>query len=118
MTASLWVRIVFPFLICIGIIITIFWCFHAYYVLTAQTTLEESVVLIQLRSETLAALRQGRPAPKRPRNPFHQGPYLNFKQTLGPKLWLVFLPAQSEPEPPFIPRLQNRDDPTVKQKDS
>ena len=118
MTASLWVRIVFPFLVCIGIIITIFWGFHVYYVLTAQTTLEESVALIQLRSETLAALRQGRPAPTRPRNPFPQGPYLNFKQTLGPKLWLVFLPAQSEPEPPFIPRLQNSDDPTVKQKDS
>jgi hypothetical protein len=110
LSLSIWIKMIFPLLLCTGIILSVFSAFHWYYLLTAQTTLEEKVVLLRLRTQAFATLRakqrgQPPPAATRPVNPFRQGSeWKNIRQTLGPNPWILLLPIRAgPPPPPYMP---------------
>mmetsp|Transcript_9849 Transcript_9849/g.12999 ORF Transcript_9849/g.12999 Transcript_9849/m.12999 type:complete len:475 (-) Transcript_9849:48-1472(-) len=96
---------VFPFLLVIGTIMTVFFAFHVRYVLLARTTLEHKIILQGIIAAIL--IDQGRrPEETKVINAFDQGWKRNILQILGTNLPLLFLPYRTEPMPPFIPLIE------------
>ena len=98
---------IFPLLAGVGAVLTVFLAFHIKYLMSAQTTLENKIVLTKLRSGAMDALRR-RTNPGdtivRPTNPFDQGWKQNVLQVLGPNLLGLLLPIRLDsPPPPFVP---------------
>ena len=84
------VKLVFPLLLAVGIIIGIFFSQHVIYTLTAQTTLEHKIYIMQRYRSTLER-RDLAPI----ENPYDLGWYLNLKLVLGSNLFLIFLPVSA-----------------------
>mmetsp|Transcript_10481 Transcript_10481/g.25304 ORF Transcript_10481/g.25304 Transcript_10481/m.25304 type:complete len:147 (+) Transcript_10481:174-614(+) len=87
-------KIVFPFLFAIGLLQSVFFGYHMFYVFSALTTLEYKIILNR-RFEQLA--RNSLSSCIIPHNPFDRGWAQNFKNALGP-FFLIFLPIQVDPE--------------------
>ena len=87
------IKIVYPILFFVGIILSAFLSQHVKYMLTARTTLEHKIILdIQY-----AQLLRNNTWYKPPCNPFDCGWYSNITQVLGRNLLLVFLPVPVAP---------------------
>lgn len=84
------VKLVFPLLLAVGIIIGIFFSQHVIYTLTARTTLEHKIYIMQRYRSTLER-RDLAPI----ENPHDLGWYLNLKLVLGPNPFLIFLPISA-----------------------
>ena len=102
------VRMIFPLLAIIFGIMLGFWAVHVYYVLTARTTLEHTIMLYIMKDALKAQAKEDngneRPLVQRARNPFHQGWKRNIYQVFGPNILLVLLPVPVTPLPPYIPK--------------
>ncbi len=91
------VKIVFPFLLGIGIIQAVFFGYHIFYVVSALTTLEYKIKLEKEFKLLKDRRRDGGFIFVLPRNSFSQGWSQNLRNAFGP-ISLVFLPVQVEPE--------------------
>lgn len=100
-------KIVYPTLLGIGLVMTLFLGSHIQYMVRARTSLEHRIYV-----ETLCkSLWQRRPllgtstnqeAEVQVTNPFDQGWRKNVKQMLGENLFVGLLPVHVEPPPPFF----------------
>jgi len=81
------VKLVFPFLLSVGTMIGIFFSQHLKYTLTARTTLEHKIFIMQRFRSTME-----RHDYASVENPYDLGWYLNLKLVLGPNLFFIFLP--------------------------
>lgn len=107
------VDIVYPLLLGVGLVLSVFFGMHVKYVLKANTSLEHRIVLEQAIASitTLASLavlvqpitRASSSRKKQLPNPFDQGWYKNLLQTLGPNLLLILLPLSVRIPPPYVP---------------
>jgi hypothetical protein len=107
---AVWIKIIFPLLTGVGIVLTVFWASHIKYVLAAQTTLENKIILTNMRTRAMDALRRSssRHTIARPTNPFDQGWKQNALQIFGPNLLCLLLPFRLDsPPPPFVPKSKN-----------
>ena len=111
--AEVWIKVIFPLLAGVGSVLTVFLAFHINYLLSAHTTLENTIVLTNMRTRAMDALllpmgrrrsslsRSGEtPMVLRPTNPFDQGWKQNLLQILGPNLLCLLLPIGRYPPPP------------------
>lgn len=97
-------RILFPLLVCIFVIMVPFCGMHFYYVITARTTLEHKIMLYMMKNQLEQdAKDSNKRSLNRASNPFSQGWKANLSQVLGLNLLLVFLPIPVSPPPPFVP---------------
>jgi hypothetical protein len=99
-------RMVFPLLVLICSIMIGFVSIHVYYVVTARTTLEHTIMLYILKDKLKEEQQSNRKSilfMKRPTNPFSQGWKANIHQVLGPNLFLVLLPIPVTAPRPYIP---------------
>ena len=87
-------KIVFPFLLAIGILQAVFFGYHIFYVVSALTTLEYKI-LLDMQFDQLV----GRSSSSCviPHNPFDRGWSQNLKNAFGP-FFLIFLPIQVDPK--------------------
>jgi hypothetical protein len=98
------VRMIFPLLLGIFVIMVSFCGMHLYYVITARTTLEHKIMLYTMRDQMEQYAKDSNKRPlNRASNPFSQGWKANLGQVLGPNLLLVLLPIPRSPPPPFVP---------------
>lgn len=105
------IRIIFPLLVMVGILLTIFLFTHIRYILTARTTLEDTIINNQyLNYITSNQNKNDNPNIQKKvviTNPYDQGMYQNFVQIIGTSNnWLtLFLPIFGVPPipPPFLP---------------
>lgn len=99
-------RMVFPLLLGIALVMTGFAGFHIMYIVTARTTLEHKVMLSLLQNKLTArgmtSQKSGRV--ERAKNPFDEGSWqANARRILGPNPVYIFLPIPVTPPPPFVP---------------
>ena len=87
-------KIVFPFLVAIGLLQAVFFGYHLFYVVSALTTLEYKI-LLNKRFDQLVENSQS--SCVMPQNPFHRGWSQNLKNAFGP-FFLIFLPIQVDPK--------------------
>jgi hypothetical protein len=78
------IKLIFPLLFFVGVILTIFFCCHVMYVLSGVTTLEHKILMEMSRTKTSS---------KKSDN----GWYQNLRVVLGPNMFLVFLPITVNP---------------------
>lgn len=101
------VDVVFPFLLAVGVILTVFLGTHLKYILTAVTTLEHRVALAQKYDALMAGVapRCSLSIPTENWvNPFDQGSYYrNWKQIMGSSWAYLFLPIPVAPPLPYNP---------------
>ncbi len=88
------VKLVFPFLLSIGILQAVFFGYHILYAASALTTLEYKILLDMQFDQLVQNPSSGSVTPT---NPFSQGWSQNLKNAFGPIVW-VFLPVQVEPK--------------------
>lgn len=104
---DVWIKMVFPLLTGVGTVLTVFLAFHIKYLVSAHTTLENTIVLTNMRTEAMDVLRRRSTSGDtivRPINPFDQGWKKNVLQILGPNLLGLLLPIRLDsPPPPFVP---------------
>jgi hypothetical protein len=81
------VRLVFPLLVAVGLIQTVFFSYHVLYVLSALTTLEYKI-LLEVQYDHIC----GSSTWARPLNPFDHGWLENLRTTLGRSPFLLLLP--------------------------
>eukprot|EP00934_Nitzschia_sp_Nitz4_P007335 Nitzschia sp. Nitz4//scaffold102_size76354//27072//28364//NITZ4_005630-RA/size76354-exonerate_est2genome-gene-0.72-mRNA-1//1//CDS//3329532243//7325//frame0 len=86
------IKMVFPLLMIVGVLQTIFLASHVRYVLTARTTLEHHI-LLEREYAALMSNRQSTGSYQAPRNPFDQGPLRNLHAVFGRNLLLALLPV-------------------------
>lgn len=105
MPPAVWIKMVFPLLTCVGVVLTAFLIFHINCLLTEQTTLENKVVLMQMQIKAMDALRSGSTETlQRPINPFDQGWKKNLQHVFGLNLLSLLLPfGHNAPPAPFMP---------------
>lgn len=97
-------RMIFPLLLGIFLIMVSFCGMHLYYVLTARTSLEHKIMLYTMKDPLKEVAKSSNTRPlNRASNPFNQGWKGNLRQVLGPNLLLVLLPIPVSPSPPFVP---------------
>ena len=82
------VKLVFPLLLSVGIMIGIFFAQHLIYTLAARTTLEHKIFIMQRYNRSTMERRAYTPV----ENTYDLGWYLNLKLVLGPNIFLIFLP--------------------------
>jgi hypothetical protein len=105
---QVWVKLIFPLLLAVGLILTVLWFYHIYYLVNARTTLEYKMVLSR-QAKILESILQGEPQTGpttkiKIKNPFDQGWRRNILQILGSNWFMLFLPVSLESPPrPFIP---------------
>jgi len=100
------VKMVYPLLFGVGMILTGFWGFHVMYIWTGRTTLEHKLMLFDLNRTAMDRFfnRPSTPALfERPKNPFDQGPWKNAQQVLGTNVVALLLPIPFVPLDPFLP---------------
>lgn len=87
-------KVVFPFLLAIGLLQAVFFGYHILYVISALTTLEYKILLDMqfnhLAEHTSSFITR--------ENPFSRGCLQNLQNALGP-IYLVFVPIQVDPKP-------------------
>eukprot|EP00567_Pseudictyota_dubia_P006351 CAMPEP_0197434662 /NCGR_PEP_ID=MMETSP1175-20131217/2366_1 /TAXON_ID=1003142 /ORGANISM="Triceratium dubium, Strain CCMP147" /LENGTH=522 /DNA_ID=CAMNT_0042963469 /DNA_START=81 /DNA_END=1649 /DNA_ORIENTATION=+ len=106
------VRMVFPLLFLVGLVLVFFLVSHLRYIAVGYTTLEQTIALSMKIAHQKARLEKARskcddPGVKSqssvcPINPFHQGWRANLLQILGP-VHLLFFPVPVAPPEPFVP---------------
>jgi hypothetical protein len=102
------IKLAYPFLLGVGVIMAVFLGFHLKYIASAKTTLEHKIVLDTLCTSlwkqssfnNIASVVPGEPTL---RNPFEKGRQNNFYQIIGPTPWLIFLPVRVDIPPPYVP---------------
>ncbi|CAJ1905548.1 unnamed protein product [Cylindrotheca closterium] len=82
------VKLVFPLLLSVGIMIGIFFSQHLSYTLKARTSLEHKIFIMQRYRSTMERRDHHSPV----ENPYDLGWYFNLKLVLGPNISLIFLP--------------------------
>lgn len=102
------VKIVYPLLLGIGTIMSVFLGFHVQYVIKARTTLEHKVVLetlcTSLWEESFAGSRLlSRKTEPTVLNPFDDGWRNNICNIIGSNPWYLLLPISVETPAPYIP---------------
>jgi DHHC palmitoyltransferase len=83
------IKLVFPLLVGVGLLLTAFFSYHVLYVFSALTTLEYKILL----DEHYKQLLEGNSTWVRPINPFDHGSFRNIKTALGPAPFLLLLPV-------------------------
>jgi hypothetical protein len=97
-------RIIFPLLLCIFVVMVSFCGMHLSYVITARTTLEHKIMLCMMRDQMKQDAKDAhKRSLNRASNPFSQGWKANLSQVLGLNLLLVLLPIPVSPPTPFVP---------------
>jgi hypothetical protein len=91
------VRLIFPFLVGVGLSLAIFLGYHVQLIVAARTQLEQTIIHERQYKDLKETKKLSRP----PRNPFDKGRYANIQQVLGSNMLLVFLPVPVEPLPPL-----------------
>jgi DHHC palmitoyltransferase len=100
------IKLAYPLLLGVGVIMAVFLGFHLKYIVLAKTTLEHKIVLDTLctslwkQSIGRVASVHGEPSFV---NPFDQGSRSNFYRIIGPKPWLMFLPVRVDIPTPYVP---------------
>jgi palmitoyltransferase ZDHHC2/15/20 len=102
---AVWIKMIFPLLACVGIVLTVFLVFHIKCLVTEQTTLENKIVLMQMQIKAMDALRSRSTEPlEQPMNPFDQGWKKNLQHVFGSNLLSLLLPfGRNAPPAPFMP---------------
>lgn len=117
-------KIIFPFLVGVGILLTMFFKSHCTYVLKTNTTLEhmgtKSFLTNQaiLKSGGVSSIRAPtalendtiRICNMKVVNPFHQGAWENVRSVLGSCLLYIFLPIRVDIPPPYLPDYKDKCD--------
>jgi hypothetical protein len=107
------VKMSFPLMLMVALIMTAFGMMHFLYIITARTTLEHSIMLsmVKVKMLRLAEKSDGKKLDEldeRPLNPFNEGWKANIRRVIGQNLWYVFLPIRVQPPPPFLPKLKDK----------
>ena len=103
------VNMVYPLLVLVGAILTVFLGQHVNLMSQAYTTLEHKIVLQEKLSTLLWSSKTNEPKKTPSVNPFHQGSWSrNISQILGEKWWTLLIPMVSW-EPPS-PRVTDKKD--------
>lgn len=104
------VRIVFPLLLGVALVLTVFLCWHITYIVTARTTLEHSVMLQRLHTEAVQHLKGSKKPWKSTKytNPFSQNWRANAVQVLGPNPLCIFLPITIALPGPAVPHKKSK----------
>ncbi|CAB9513736.1 zinc finger [Seminavis robusta] len=107
------IKIAYPFLLGVGVIMSVFLGYHLKYVSRAKTTLEYKIVLdatlsslMEQYTTTETKFKLGATA----QNPFDCGWKKNIYRIVGDKPWLLFLPVSVDPPSPFVPHQPARRD--------
>ena len=93
------IDIVYPFLLGLGTVMSVFLGTHLKYILTARTTLDSRIVMARRYNAALDGNKNVILT-----NPFDQGKWRNCKQIFGEGLLSMFLPVSREPAVPFRPK--------------
>jgi DHHC palmitoyltransferase len=105
---KVWIKLIFPLLFAVGVVLTALWLHHLYYLVNARTTLEYKIMLSR-ESKRLQSMLQGETQVasvimRSTKNPFDQGWRGNVFQILGPNAFHLFIPVRLECPPfPYIP---------------
>ena len=100
------VKMVFPLLFGVGMVLTGFWAFHVIYIWTGRTTLEHKIMLLDMNHAAITQLHHATSTTlERPKNPWDQGPWNNAQQVVGWNVMALFLPMNVTPRTPLIPDL-------------
>lgn len=92
------VKMVFPLLFGVGLILTGFWAFHVVYIWTGRTTLEHKIMLLEMNHTAITQLHNPTSTSfVRPKNPWDQGPWNNAHQVFGWSVMALFLPMTVTP---------------------
>lgn len=86
------VKLVFPLLLSVGVVLTVFFSYHVFYVLTGRTALEHRIIM----DRQCRSMVQSQEVCTTPFNPFDYGWYLNLRLVLGHNFILALLPVQVE----------------------
>lgn len=99
------IKIVYPLLFFVGFMLAFFFMYHFRLILTARTTLEQTILLHKQRS----ALNSGKLWYESRRNPYNKGWYANLQLVMGPSLlfWFVPIPLQSRYYCSTGPKIKN-----------
>jgi hypothetical protein len=82
------VKLVFPLLFSVGVILTVFFSYHVFYVLSGQTTLEYRIIMEKRYRDMV----QRQEMYTTPTNPYDYGWYLNLRLVFGRNFFLALLP--------------------------
>lgn len=104
------IKVIFPFLVSVGIILTLFLKTHCRLVMKSLTTLEYMATLRFLKDQTLSQKDLSLELDEiNVVNPFDQGIWRNIGTILGPNLLYILLPIKVLP-PPYIPAYKDKTD--------
>ena len=105
---AVWIKMIFPLLAGVGTVLTVFLGFHIKYLLTELTTLENKIILMQMQTRAMVALRSRfTETLERPMTPFDQGWKRNLLHVFGFNVLSLLLPfGHNAPPAPFVPPLK------------
>ena len=128
LAAKVLIQLLFPLLVGAGILLTIFFKSHWYYIRKGLTQLEY-MAMLKFQKQQLLSKQNGQSMKKDDNydksdketsidianieivNPFDQGDWVkNVRVIIGPNLWYALLPIRVDAPPPYLPTLKKDKD--------